>query len=582
MVGNVLNLSLSGTFNCGRACSGTASNAVAADPVLMAEHMPRPETTSWDWIAQLEESVPTVTAEQAAHAVAQLIPSEAELVAHAVVQADPGALTETTSSETVIEQEQAELVAHAVAQLNASHLAGGSPPEPEVTAVAELAAMEQLNASDLPETEYESTRTDELVAQAVAQLDGSELAETSESGKAADRAAQAEAMHTRSVDRGECVEPSNPSVENVVDRGKGVQQSNPSGAQQVRSTRLVTSTSRLAVRPQATTPVGASGAVARASSAAPVKASVRDSAIEAADSVRAAWEHLSRARECAARQRSSSRGSSSTRKRRSSKASASGRRRSPLRSHPGPGWRSLLRSSASAPRRRSSKGALGQRVARPRSASGRRSPTSQEGCPSWSLARAVVQRAIESSRTSGQRRPSESKRSARSARPARTSRTSLRSARPSARRVHRRPGGRLKVAVLLVMLGGGAFFLAPRAETEPSRLDSDAWMYELVPAFENTPALRSDTANDPASAPVTEVCEFLARPATRLYIDGQLVSAEIPPIYRTELAVGGHTVHFVSATNRTHELRVHVVAGSPSRWFMNWIENRVDRRSLAR
>ena len=77
-----------------------------------------------------------------------------------------------------------------------------------------------------------------------------------------------------------------------------------------------------------------------------------------------------------------------------------------------------------------------------------------------------------------------------------------------------------------------------------------------------------------------ETCEFLARPAARLYIDGKLASQELPPIHRTRLDVGRHSVRFVSPKNRSHEASIVVVRGKPTQWFMNFINDTLDMRSL--
>ena len=77
------------------------------------------------------------------------------------------------------------------------------------------------------------------------------------------------------------------------------------------------------------------------------------------------------------------------------------------------------------------------------------------------------------------------------------------------------------------------------------------------------------------------ICEFLARPAARLFIDGKLASEEVPPIYRTQLELGEHTIRFVSPGNRTNEIRINVVKHLPTQWFMNFFEGRVDERPLS-
>ncbi len=103
---------------------------------------------------------------------------------------------------------------------------------------------------------------------------------------------------------------------------------------------------------------------------------------------------------------------------------------------------------------------------------------------------------------------------------------------------------------VVLLIGVGAFFLWPALE----------------------PQLAADTRR--------ESCEFLARPAARLYIDGKLMSQEIPPIYRTRLEAGRHAVRFVSPKNRSHEASIVVVKGKPTQWFMNFINDELDERSL--
>jgi hypothetical protein len=82
-----------------------------------------------------------------------------------------------------------------------------------------------------------------------------------------------------------------------------------------------------------------------------------------------------------------------------------------------------------------------------------------------------------------------------------------------------------------------------------------------------------------------EVCEFLARPGATLYIDGGFVSEEIPPIYRTVLAVGDHKVRFENTDPGTedeaHETTIDVVKGKPARWVMNFVKGTLDRRAAA-
>ncbi len=75
-----------------------------------------------------------------------------------------------------------------------------------------------------------------------------------------------------------------------------------------------------------------------------------------------------------------------------------------------------------------------------------------------------------------------------------------------------------------------------------------------------------------------EVCEFLARPAARLYIDGEAVVEEIPPLYRAALSVGEHTVRFVSPSGVTRKVTIRVAKGYPRQWFMNFVDGKVHRR----
>jgi hypothetical protein len=112
---------------------------------------------------------------------------------------------------------------------------------------------------------------------------------------------------------------------------------------------------------------------------------------------------------------------------------------------------------------------------------------------------------------------------------------------------------RVRRAVALgvgILIGAGAFFVWPAADRE--------------------------VAADPAQ----ETCEFLARPAARLYIDEALVSKEVPPIHRTRLAAGEHTVRFISPDNRAHQARILVVRGRPTQWFMNFVTGELAERSL--
>lgn len=112
---------------------------------------------------------------------------------------------------------------------------------------------------------------------------------------------------------------------------------------------------------------------------------------------------------------------------------------------------------------------------------------------------------------------------------------------------------RVRRAVALgagILVGAGAFFMWPAAERE--------------------------VAADPGQ----ETCEFLARPAAKLYIDGALASQEVPPIHRTRLELGEHTVRFVSPENRMHQATIVVVRGRPMQWFMNFVTGELAERSL--
>ncbi len=97
-----------------------------------------------------------------------------------------------------------------------------------------------------------------------------------------------------------------------------------------------------------------------------------------------------------------------------------------------------------------------------------------------------------------------------------------------------------------------------------------------VGAFFLWPALEKQLSADSSR----ETCEFLARPAAKLYVDGELVSQEVPPIYRTRLEAGRHAVRFVSPKNRSHEASIVVVKGKPTQWFMNFINDTLDERPL--
>ncbi len=134
---------------------------------------------------------------------------------------------------------------------------------------------------------------------------------------------------------------------------------------------------------------------------------------------------------------------------------------------------------------------------------------------------------------------------------------------------------RLSIAIsTLLVTGVGAFFIWPELE----QMNFSEWKRDVQ--SEPGGDVRSEPALEAQSEPRTEVCEFLARPAARLFIDGKLASEEVPPIYRTELEIGEHIIRFVSPTNRTKELRIDVVKNLPTRWLMNWVEDHVDERPL--
>ncbi len=142
---------------------------------------------------------------------------------------------------------------------------------------------------------------------------------------------------------------------------------------------------------------------------------------------------------------------------------------------------------------------------------------------------------------------------------------------------------RLSIAIsALLVTGVGAFFIWPELE----QMNFSEWKRDVRSEpggdVRSDPGgdVRSDPALEAQSEPRTEVCEFLARPAARLFIDGKLASEEVPPIYRTELEIGEHIIRFVSTANRTNEIRIDVVEDLPTRWFMNWVEDQVDERPL--
>ena len=78
-----------------------------------------------------------------------------------------------------------------------------------------------------------------------------------------------------------------------------------------------------------------------------------------------------------------------------------------------------------------------------------------------------------------------------------------------------------------------------------------------------------------------EEVEFVANRASRLYIDGDLVSEEIPPPYRVKLSVGEHTVRFRGLDGSNHELTIDVVAGRRERWSMVFADGEVLRLPMA-
>jgi hypothetical protein len=75
--------------------------------------------------------------------------------------------------------------------------------------------------------------------------------------------------------------------------------------------------------------------------------------------------------------------------------------------------------------------------------------------------------------------------------------------------------------------------------------------------------------------PGTEICEFLARPAAKLFIDGKQVAEEIPPVYRLPLPTGRHAVRFEGPGGVAHEMTINVVAGNPRQWFVNLVDGKV-------
>lgn len=95
-------------------------------------------------------------------------------------------------------------------------------------------------------------------------------------------------------------------------------------------------------------------------------------------------------------------------------------------------------------------------------------------------------------------------------------------------------------------------------------------------------ALRSVTLSwNAIFAEEKEEVEFVANRPSRLYIDGELVSEEIPPAYRVMLSVGEHTVRFRGRDGSVHEISIDVVAGRRERWSMIFAEGEVLREPMA-
>ncbi len=92
-------------------------------------------------------------------------------------------------------------------------------------------------------------------------------------------------------------------------------------------------------------------------------------------------------------------------------------------------------------------------------------------------------------------------------------------------------------------------------------------------------SLTPDWSTDSAEEKVE--IEFVASRASSLYIDGELVSKEIPPPCRVMLPVGEHAVRFSGSDGSTHEITIDVVAGRPEQWSMVFADGKVLRRSMA-
>lgn len=140
----------------------------------------------------------------------------------------------------------------------------------------------------------------------------------------------------------------------------------------------------------------------------------------------------------------------------------------------------------------------------------------------------------------------------------------------------------LKIFSALVVTGVGVFFIWPEPEQEIWSKPREEVRSELGSDVRSEPEeeVESEPERAVESEQEKEVCEFLARPVAKLFIDGKLASEEVPPIYRTQLELGEHTIRFVSPENRTNEMRIDVVKDLPTRWFMNWAEGRVDERRM--
>lgn len=115
-----------------------------------------------------------------------------------------------------------------------------------------------------------------------------------------------------------------------------------------------------------------------------------------------------------------------------------------------------------------------------------------------------------------------------------------------------------------LLIGIGVFFLWPVAKESVS----------AVGPTRNGAGTESPSTNQ-------VMCEFFARPAAKLFIDGEIASPEVPPIFRTPLEVGEHSIRFVSPDGRSREETIEVRKGEPTQWFMNFINDSLDERELA-